>query len=135
MPTPAAEQTSTAGAAKGAAAHASAIARLEVRLALAELKQKLASIGPGAGLVAGAAFLAVFAFAFVLATISAGIATAIPVWASLLIMTGFLLAITAVLAMLGIRMIRRGLPPAPEQAIQEAKLTAQAVTGNGDRAG
>jgi hypothetical protein len=136
MPTPVAERTSTAGAARGAAAHASAIARLEIRLALVELKQKLASIGPGAGLVAGAAFLGVFAFAFVLATISAGIATAIPVWAALLIMAGFLLAVTAILAALGIRAIRRGLPPAPEQAIREAKLTAQAVSGNGDhRAG
>lgn len=131
MRTRAAEQTSTVGAAKGVAAHASAIARLEVRLALLELKQKLAAFGPGAGLVAGAAFLGVFAFAFALATIAAGIATGIPVWAALLIMTGVLLAITATLLAIGIRAIRRGLPPTPDQAIEEAKLTVQAVSANG----
>jgi hypothetical protein len=47
-------------------------------------------------------------------------------------MTGALLVITAALFALGRRQIRRGLPPTPEQAIEEAKLTAQAVTTNGD---
>jgi membrane protein implicated in regulation of membrane protease activity len=117
----------------GAAAHASAIARLEVRLALAELKEKLAEAGVGAGLLAGAALVAFFAIAFALATVAAGISTAIPVWAALLIMTGFLSAVTAVLLALGTRAVRRGMPPAPEQAIQEAKLTAQALTRNGDQ--
>jgi hypothetical protein len=133
MPTRAVErERSTAGAAKGAATHASAIARLEVRLALVELKQKLAEAGVGAGLLAGAALVAFFGIAFALATVAAGISTAIPVWAALLIMTGFLGAVTAALVVLGRRALRRGLPPAPEQAIQEAKLTAHAVTRNGD---
>jgi putative superfamily III holin-X len=133
MPTRAAEERSTAGAAKGAAAHASAIARLEVRLALLELKQKLAEMGLGAGLGAGAALGAFFGLAFALATIAAGIATAIPVWAALLIMAGSLFAITALLLWLGLRVLRRGMPPAPEQAIEEAKLTARTLTRNGDR--
>jgi len=133
MPTREAESPKgTAAAAKGAARHAGAIARLEFRLALLELKQKLAGLGLGAGLAAGAALVALFGLAFALATVSAGIATALPVWAALLIMTGFLLTVTACLGGLALRAFRRGLPPAPEEAIEEAKLTARTLTRNGD---
>jgi putative superfamily III holin-X len=132
MPTRAAERR-PAAAARGAATHASAIARLELRLAVLELKQKVAELGAGAGLAAGAALVGPFGLAFALATMAAGIATAIPVWAALLIMTGVLAAIAGVLLTLGLRTLRRGLPPAPQQAIEEAKLTAQALTRNGDR--
>jgi hypothetical protein len=127
MPTRAAEH------AKGAATHAGAIARLELRLALHELKQKLPRLGLGAGLAAGGALVGLFTFAFALATATAGIATALPVWASLLIMTGALLAVAAGLLVVALRSLRRGLPSTPEQAIEEAKLTAEAVTRNGDR--
>jgi hypothetical protein len=49
MPTRASERdrASTAEAAKGAAAHASAIARLEARLAVLEVKEKLSRLGLG----------------------------------------------------------------------------------------
>jgi membrane protein len=135
MPTRAAdgERASTATAARGAGAHASAIARLEVRLALLELKQKLATMGVGAGLAAGAALLGFFAVAFALATMAAGIDVELPLWGALLIMTGFLLAVTAGLVLLARRSFRRGLPPTPEQAIEEARLTAEALTTDGNR--
>jgi heme A synthase len=76
--------------------------------------------------------MAFFTLAFALGTATAGIATTLPVWASLLIMTGFVLAVTATLALLARRIFREGLPPAPEQAIEEARLTARALTANGD---
>ena len=74
-----------------------------------------------------AALFAFFFVEFVLATITAGIATAVAVWLALLIMAIALLLLTAALAWIGITLIKKATPPMPEQAIEEARLTAEAV--------
>ena len=103
------------------------IVRLEIELALLEIKTKLTRIGLGVGLAAGAAVVAVFALGFLFAAIAAAIALALPLWASLLIVSVTMFGITAVLGLLGIRSIQAGAPVMPEEAIEEAKLTAKAV--------
>jgi len=75
--------------------------------------------------------LLVFALGFGLATIAAGIATALPWWAALLIVTFGILLVAALLGFLGVRAIKKGTPPVPEQALAEAKLTTEALKGNG----
>ena len=127
MPTHVGERPSVGEAAKTVAERARAIVRLELQLAAAELKQKGSTIGIGVGLLVGAAVFAFFFVEFVLATITAGIATAVSVWLALLIMAVAILLVTAGLALVGIRMVKKGTPPLPEQAIEEAKLTAEAV--------
>lgn len=132
MPTREAESQATLGsAAKEVAEHASTIARLELELASLELKRKVAAIGVGLGLLVGAAALGFYAIGFLFATITAALATFLPVWLSLLIVTLVLLAVAGILAWLGIRSVGRGTPPVPQQAIDEAKLTTQALKGNG----
>jgi hypothetical protein len=42
-------------------------------------------------------------------------------------LTGGLLVGVAVLAVVGIRLVSKGTPPVPEQAIAEAKLTTEAL--------
>jgi hypothetical protein len=118
-------------AAKQVAEHASALARLELELASLELKRKLTALGVGVGLGVGAAVFALFLFGFGLATIAAALATFLPTWLALLIVTGFLLLVTGVLALLAIRSVRRGTPPVPQQAIREAKLTTEAIKSDG----
>ena len=81
----------------------------------------------GIGLIAGAAVLLVFAIGFGLATIAAAIATALPTWAALLIVTGGLLVVIAALVLIGVNSIKKATPVVPEQAIEEAKLTVEAV--------
>ncbi len=135
MPTP---ETETAGPGLGAAAkdvaeHASAIARLEIELASLELKKKVAALGLGIGLLVGALLVVVYGIGFLFATIAAALATFLPVWASLLVVTVFLFAVAGVLAFLGIKKVQRGSPPIPNQAIDEAKLTTQALKSNGNR--
>src|SRR5215213_4935318 len=88
--------------AKLVAEKASAIARLEVELASMELKTKISALGFGLGLLVGA-----------------------------LIVTAFLFVVTGILAFIGIKKVQRGSPPVPEQAIDEAKLTTQALKSNG----
>ena len=118
-------------AVKEVAERASAIVRLELELATLELKRKVSSLGLGIGLLLGAAVLAVFMLGFFFATIAAGLATAMPVWAALLVTTGILLLLAAVVGYLGVAKVKKGTPPVPEQAILEAKLTTEALKTDG----
>jgi Putative Actinobacterial Holin-X, holin superfamily III len=135
MPTPETEtpRPGLGDAAKGVAEHASAIARLELELATLELKKKVAALGLGIGLLAGAVAVALYGLGWLFATITAGLATFLPVWLSLLIVTLFLFAVAGLLAYLGIRSVNKGTPPMPQQAIDEAKLTREALKANGHR--
>jgi hypothetical protein len=107
--------------------------RLELELAALELKRKVASLAVGIGLLVTTAVLMLFVLGFGLATIAAGIATALPWWASLLIVTGGLLLVATVLGLLGVRAVKKGTPPVPEQAIAEAKRTSEALKGSNGR--
>jgi Putative Actinobacterial Holin-X, holin superfamily III len=125
------ENQTLGGAVKEVAEHASALARLEIELATLELKKKVAALGVGLGLLAGAVAIGLYGIGFLFATITAGLATFLPVWLSLLIVTLVLLAVAGLLAYLGVRSVSRGTPPVPQQAIDEAKLTTQALKSNG----
>jgi hypothetical protein len=122
---------SLGSAAKLVAEKASTIARLELELASMELKKKVAALGVGIGLALAAAVVGVYSIGFLFATIAAGLAEFMPVWLALLIVTLVLLVTTGILGLLAIRSIKRGTPPVPEQAIDEAKLTTQALKSNG----
>jgi Putative Actinobacterial Holin-X, holin superfamily III len=115
-------------AAKEFIERARSIVRLEIELALLEIKAKVVRIGVGIGLAVAAAVVALFALGFLFAAIAAAIALALPWWASLLIVSATLFGVTAALALIGINSIKAGTPPTPEQAIEEAKLTTEAIT-------
>src|SRR5919202_1080447 len=118
-------------AAKQVAEHASALARLELELAAAELKRKVIALGLGIGLGIGALVFLLFAVGFGLAAAAAAIATALSTWLALLIVAGGLLLVVGLLGVLALSSIRKGTPPVPQQAIQEAKLTTEALKNGG----
>jgi Putative Actinobacterial Holin-X, holin superfamily III len=111
------------------AERARTLARLEIELASLELRRKTAALGTGAALVAAGGVVALFAAGFLLATAAAALATVLPTWLALLIVGGTLLVVAAVLFAIGSSRLRRGVPPVPEQALEEAKLTGAALTG------
>jgi hypothetical protein len=115
------------GATKRVADHARSFVRLELQLAAAEVKKRLAALGLGIALLVGAAIFALTALAFGLAAATAGIATALPVWLSLLIMFGGLLLLAMMLGAVGAVLLKKGAKPVPEQAIEEARLTTEAI--------
>ena len=115
------------GAARRVADHARSLVRLELELAAAEVKRKLAALAAGIGLVLAAAVLGLLAIVFALAAGAAGIASALPVWEALLVMFGGLIVLAGILAAVGIGLLRKGSPPVPEQALEEAKLTTEAL--------
>jgi membrane protein implicated in regulation of membrane protease activity len=115
------------GAAKRVGDHARSIVQLELQLAAAEVKRKVVALAAGIGLVAAAAVLALLALVFAVAAAAAGIATALPVWAALLVMFGGLFVLAALIGAIGVRFLRRGAKPVPEKAIAEARLTTEAL--------
>jgi uncharacterized membrane protein YqjE len=131
MPTQETDGQSLGTAVKQVSEHASAIVRLELELAALELKRKVASLGIGIGLAIGAALMLLFMLGFLYATIAAALALVMPWWAALLVVTGILLVMAAVLGVLALGRIKKGTPPVPEQAIREAKLTTEALKSNG----
>jgi hypothetical protein len=131
MPTPETERRGVGPAAKEVAEHASTLARLELELAALEIKQKVAALGIGIGLVIGAGVFLFYGVGFGLAAGAAGLATVVSTWLALLIVFGVLLLLGAVLALVGMSLIKRGTPPVPEQAVAEARLTTEALRSNG----
>ncbi|HZP73527.1 MAG TPA: phage holin family protein [Gaiellaceae bacterium] len=130
MPTHAPESSANGGvgaAAKQVADHATSIAKLELELAVFELKKKVAALGIGIGLGLGAALFGLFMLGFALATVAAVLATFLATWLALLIVTGGLALLAAILAAVAVASFKRASPPVPKQAIREAKLTTEAI--------
>jgi hypothetical protein len=131
MPTRETEHRGVGPAAKVVAEHASTLARLELELAALEVKRKVAALGVGIGLVASAGVFLLFALGFGLAAGAAALALVVSAWAALLIVFGALVLFSLLLVLVGLSAIKKGTPPVPEQALEEARLTTQALRSNG----
>jgi hypothetical protein len=125
------EKRGVGPAVKEVAEHASALARLEMELATLELKRKLAAFGIGVALGVSAVVFLLFALGFGLAAGAAALALVVSTWLALLIVFGGLLLLALILGLFAMRAIKAGTPPVPEQAVAEAKLTTEAIKGNG----
>jgi len=113
------------------AEHASALVHLELELATLEVKRKLGNLAVGIGLGVGAAFVGLYAIGFGFATLAAALAIWLDTWLALLIVFGVLLLLAALLGVLALGRKKKGTPPVPKQAIEEAKLTTEAIKGDG----
>ncbi len=111
----------------------SLLVREEIELAKAEVTLKAKRLGGGAaaaaiaggfGLLALIFFLHGLAWFFADLTGGAGI---VQIWLGYLITAGVLLLLGAVGGLLALRFFRRGLPPSPELAIDEAKKTRATI--------
>lgn len=93
----------------------------EVDLAKVELAEKTKRMGAGVGMFGGAAVTALLGAGALVAAAIAGIATALSVWLSALIVGGVLLAVAGVMALAGRTEVAQGTPPIPQEAIQSSK--------------
>lgn len=114
-------------AAKSVAEHASQIARLEVELAVSELKRKAMALGIGAGLLGASLVLGLLMLGFLFSAAAAAIALVIPWWAALLAISALLMILASVAGLVGAGLLKRGSPPVPQETIRQAKLTAAAL--------
>jgi MFS family permease len=97
------------------------LVRHEVELAKAELRVKGKRAGIGASMFGGAGALGIYALGALTAAIIAGIAEALPVWASALIVAAVYGAIAGILALRGKKKVQQATPPLPEETVQSVK--------------
>jgi uncharacterized membrane protein YqjE len=105
---------------------ASLLVREEIELAKAEISEKVTKLGKGAGALAAAGVLAVFALIYLFHALAWFFNDAFDwttVWPGYLATFFVIVAIGAVAGFLGIRWLKGGSPPTPDLAIEEAKRT------------
>jgi uncharacterized membrane protein YqjE len=105
---------------------ASLLVREEIELAKTELSEKVSSIVKGAAVAAAAGVFAVFALIYLLHALAwffNDLLDAQAAWPGYLIVFGILIVLAGIAGLLGIRWIKRGSPPTPAMAIEEAKRT------------
>ena len=98
-----------------------ALVHQEVELAKAELALKTKRVGLGAGMFGGAGVVGLLGAGALVAAAIAGIATALSVWLSAVIVGAGLIGVAGVIALTGLSELSRGTPPIPEQAIESTK--------------
>lgn len=109
----------------------SRLIRDEIRAAQAEMAAKAKAAGLGTGLVVAGAVFGMFALGALITTAILGLSTALEPWLSALIVAIVLLVIAGILAFIGIKKLKTGVPPVPTESINSMKQDLRVVKGNG----
>lgn len=104
----------------------STIVRSEIALAKAEITADAKRAGAGAGMFAGAAFVALLGLIFLFHTIANVLDLWLPLWAGYLITTGLLFLVAGILALVGRAQMKK-LKGKPERTIKNAQQTIDAL--------
>jgi len=108
---------------------ASLLVREEIALAKAEVTQKATRLGKGAAVAAAAGLFALvgfFMFLHFLAWFVSWLLDANIFWGFLIVAAVFFV-LAGIAGLVGIRWIKKGAPPTPDMAIEEAKLIRETV--------
>jgi hypothetical protein len=105
----------------------------EVELLKAELIGKLKALGAGAGLLAAALVVVLFMIGVLLTSAILALSLVLPGWLAALIVAAFLIVVAAILALIGYRVLKRGIPPLPTESIDSLQKDYRAITGIGKR--
>jgi hypothetical protein len=105
----------------------------EVELLKAEVIAKLKALGVGAGLLACAVVVLLFMIGVLLTAAVLALSLVLPGWLAALIVAAFLLIVAGVLALIGYRILKRGIPPLPTESIDSLKKDYRAIRGLGKR--
>ena len=107
---------------------ASLLVRQEIDLAKAEVTQKLSKLTKGAAVGAAAGVFLIFGvtmFFHTLAWFLFDIFDFKAIWYGFAIVTGLLFLLAILAALLALRLFKKGAPPTPDLAIEEAKRTRE----------
>jgi uncharacterized membrane protein YqjE len=108
---------------------ASLLVREEIELAKAEVTRKATSLGKGVAVAAAAGLFALIGFQFLLHFIAWFLSVEVfeTTWAGFLVVAVFFFILAAIAGLIGLRWIKKGSPPTPDMAIEEAKLIRDTV--------
>jgi uncharacterized membrane protein YqjE len=105
---------------------ASLLVRQEIELAKAEVSEKVSKLAKGAAVGAAAGVFLVFGVTMLFHTLAWLINDLFDwnsVWPGFAVVTGVLLLLAIVAGLLALRLFKKGAPPTPDLAIEEAKKT------------
>ena len=103
---------------------ASQLVREEIDLAKAEVTEKVTKLAKGAAIGAAAGVFAIFGVTMLFHTIAWLLADLLDnVWIGYLIVTVALFIFAAIAGLIAAKLVKKGAPPTPDMAIEEAKLT------------
>jgi len=105
----------------------------EIELVKTELTEKLKAIGTGGGLLLGAVITLLFFIGVLLTLAIIGLSYVMPPWAAALVVAGVLLLTAIILGLVGYRILQRGIPPVPTEAIESIQKDLNAIKGMGKR--
>jgi len=110
-------------------AKANLLVKEEIELAKAEISQKAKRLGIGAGLIAVAGVFMVFFLIFFLHFLAIGFSDwfDLRLWVGYAMVCVLLLVFAVILALIARRSFKKGSPPTPQMAIEEAKKTRAAI--------
>jgi hypothetical protein len=97
----------------------------------AELARKFTALGIGAGLIAGAAVVVLFAVGVLLTAAILALALVMPGWLAALLVALLLLIIAAIIGWVGYVKLKSGMPPVPTESISSLKKDLNVVRGVG----
>jgi uncharacterized membrane protein YqjE len=111
---------------------ASLLVHEEIELAKAEMTEKVTKLAKGAAVGVVGGIFAFFGLIFILHALSWGLWLLIDggdnIWLGFLITAVLLFIVGAIAAFVALRFIKRGSPPTPAMAIEEAQLIKETVT-------
>jgi membrane protein implicated in regulation of membrane protease activity len=110
-----------------------ALVQAEIQLLKTEVVGKLKALGVGAGVLLGAVIVLGFMFGVLLTAAILALSLVIPGWLAALLVAAFLLIVAVILALIGWRILKRGIPPIPSESIQSLKSDVRTVRGLGKR--
>ena len=102
-------------------ADARELVRAEVSLARAELGEKARRLAAGGALVAAAAVLGIVALGALTATAIIALSNVVSTWLAALIVAVVVGLLAGILLLVGIKLLRRGVPPAPTESVDQMK--------------
>jgi uncharacterized membrane protein YqjE len=97
------------------------LVRQELDLARAEMAEKGKKAGLGVGMFGGASVFGLYALGALVACAILALALAVQGWLAALIVAAVLGVIAGVLALMGKRNVKQGVPPTPERTIESVK--------------
>lgn len=108
------------------------LVKAEIALAKLEIAEKGKRLGAGLGALLGAGLLACFGLAALLVTAGLALTLLVDAWLAALIVSGGIFLLVGILAIVGIKSVKRGAPPIPTAALKGAKRDLATVKGNSD---
>ena len=113
---------------------ASLLVRQEIELAKAEISQKVSKLTRGAAVAAAAGVFLIFGitmFFHTLAWFLIDLFDFSAIWYGFAIVTGLLFLLAILAALVAMRLFKKGAPPTPDLAIEEAKLIREQFESQG----